>query len=153
MGQIILVMELVKWQNEAMPSFSQLFDEFFSNGTIDKLGSAKMAKTAPAVNIWENESAAVIEVLAPGISKSELNVAVDSNNLLTISYEKPDGENDSLGPVLVRREFTVESFERSFKLSDHLKLDNVEAKYENGILRVTIPKEEAKVQGRTITIQ
>jgi HSP20 family protein len=73
--------------------------------------------------------------------------------LLTISYEKK-AETKSEDAKSVRTEFSLQSFKRSFTLDDKLKADGIEAKYDNGILKLFVPKkEEVKETAREISVQ
>ncbi|ELR72465.1 Small heat shock protein [Fulvivirga imtechensis AK7] len=99
----------------------------------------------PAVNIKENKNEFEVEVAAPGMSKKDFKIELD-NNTLTISYErKEDKEEKSEEGQYTRREFNYQAFRRSFTLPNTVESDKINAKYDEGILRLTIPKkEEAK---------
>lgn len=101
--------------------------------------------STPAVNIIENIANFVIEVAAPGMEKENFTVEVEKETL-TISAkavsdtkEETTGENDSR---FRRREFNYTEFTRSFKMPESINTENIEANYNNGILRVTLPKTE-----------
>lgn len=85
-----------------------------------------------------------VEVAAPGMDKKDFHITLDGN-LLTISSEKQfsDEEKDA---NYTRREFSYQSFQRSFELpKDVVDEESIQAKYENGVLYLTVPKkEEAK---------
>jgi HSP20 family protein len=107
---------------------------------------------AAPVNIRENEKAYTIEVIAPGLDKGDFKVNMD-NNLLTISAEKKNETNNE-GERMVRKEFTYRSFARTFTLDDTIEADNIQARYENGVLMIELPKkEEAIIQPKEISIQ
>jgi len=100
-------------------------------------------KQAIPVNIKETEKEYVLEVVAPGMKKEDFKVELN-NNMLTISSEKRDEqeENNNEGRFN-RREFSYQSFQRSFQLAkDVVDADNIQAKYENGLLHLLIPKRE-----------
>jgi HSP20 family protein len=106
--------------------------------------------TAP-VNIRESEKAYLIEVIAPGMDKGDFKVSMD-NNLLTISAEKKT-DNNKEGERIVRREFTCKSFARTFTLDETIQSDSIQAKYDNGVLLIELPKkEEAIIQPKEISI-
>lgn len=142
-------MTLVKLNNRSLPrTFDAVFNEFF-NGFSGGFGDT--LQTVP-VNIHETKDAFHLEISAPGLNKEDFAVNVDKD-LLTISYEKKD-EKKSEDYKTLRREFSYRSFKRTFTLQDNVNADNIQAKYENGILKVYLPKTEP-VQGgnRQIEIQ
>lgn len=98
----------------------------------------------PAVNIRETNDGFEVEVAAPGMSKKDFNIQLD-NNLLTISSEKREEQEQQDGRY-TRREFSYQSFQRSFTLPKEVVDDEkIEARYADGVLRLHIPKkEEAK---------
>jgi HSP20 family protein len=81
---------------------------------------------------------------APGMTKDDFRIELN-NSVLTISSEKQSENQTNEGKNITRREFSYESFNRSFTLPAIVETDKITAKYENGLLRVNIPKkEEAK---------
>lgn len=98
-------------------------------------------KMQPPVNISESEKTFNIEVLAAGINKEDIKLQV-VDNMLTISYEKNEPAQEAKGKVL-RHEFAVRSFKRSFTLGESVDAEKINASYENGILTVALPKKEA----------
>lgn len=128
----------MKLRNQAyVPGFFQVMDKFLND---EFQGNFKMHQ--PAVNIIENEKSYDLEVIAPGLSKSDFKVAVEKN-LLTISFTKKEEETENK-PKYVRKEYHVQSFSRTFTLNETLNAEAIEASYENGILHVSIPRIEAK---------
>jgi HSP20 family protein len=140
---------LVKVNNRPLHrTFNSFFDEFFNELPV-KLESKL---NVPAVNIHENENAYIMEFNVPGRSKEDFQISLE-NGLLTVSYEKKS-ENKSDDQKVIRREFSYQSFNRSFNLDENIDSDNIQAKYENGILVLTLPKkEEAKPSKKEISIQ
>ncbi len=110
----------------------------------DNKNYSSTSTTVPAVNIKENGDTFEVEVAAPGMAKDDFKVTLDGN-LLTISSAKQE-ENEEHKDNYTRREFSYQSFQRSFELQKEVvDQDNIQARYENGMLRLTIPKkEEAK---------
>ncbi|MBB1643844.1 Hsp20/alpha crystallin family protein [Sphingobacterium sp. UME9] len=138
-------MKLAKrnWNNFSL--FSPMFDNF--NRELlnwDNKNYSSTSTTVPAVNIKENADSFEVEVAAPGMAKGDFKVTLDGN-LLTISSAKQE-ENEEHHDNYTRREFSYQSFQRSFELQKEVvDQDNIQARYENGMLRLTIPKkEEAK---------
>ncbi len=128
------------------PGFASLFDTFekSSNGFITK-------GDVPSVNIQDNEKDFVIEVAAPGIKKDEFDIKVE-NNVLYISREVKE-ENEEKKDNYTRREFKYNSFTRSFNLPKIVNVDSIDAKYNEGILSIILPKKEEAVLSREIKIK
>ncbi|UEG49790.1 Hsp20/alpha crystallin family protein [Ferruginibacter lapsinanis] len=106
----------------------------------------------PPVNISEKTDAYQLEVAAPGFDKTDFAVKLD-NQLLTITAEKKETTKDETTKT-IRKEFSHKTFKRSFTLDEKIEAGNISAKYENGILLVTLPKkEEVKAVAKEIAIQ
>ena len=138
-------MTLLKWidpakrvesRNMLMPTMETLFHGFFNNDLVSK----EYAGYVPTVNISEKTDKYCIEVSAPGFDKSDFNVVVE-DGLLKISGEHRS-ENETEEISYVRKEFNYGSFTRQFNLKDVVDIDNIVAKYENGILRLELAKNE-----------
>jgi HSP20 family protein len=129
--------------------FSNLFDELLNElpAFADKSGL-----NFPPANIAETADAYHVELNVPGRNKEDFKVNVD-NGLLTISYEKKEAvKNDEVKSL--RREFSFQSFKRSFSLEDKVDATNIQAKYENGLLKVYLPKKaDVKEAAKQIAIQ
>lgn len=140
---------LVKVNNRPMHrTFNALFDEFFNEFPA----RFESRLQVPAVNILENDEAYIMELNVPGRNKEDFQISLE-NGLLTVSFEKKE-ENKADGPKVIRREFSYQSFKRSFNLDEKIDTDNIQAKYENGILVLTLPKkEEAKPMKKEINVQ
>jgi HSP20 family protein len=126
-----------------MPS---LFDRFFENDLFDwsNRNFSSTNTTLPAVNIKEDNEGFEVEMSAPGFDKKDFKIELN-NNLLTISSEKKNENETKEGQQFNRREFSYQSFSRSFTLPQIVEGEKIAAKYENGILNISIPKkEEAK---------
>ena len=120
-----------------------LLDDFFTNNFFDwgLSNSSNTGTSIPAVNIKETADMFEVEVAAPGMKKDDFKVELN-NNMLTISSEKKEEHEDKDGKYN-RKEFSYQSFQRSFQLSkEAVDADNIQAKYENGVLRLMIPKRE-----------
>jgi len=132
-------------------NINYLFDEIF-NGFPTTWGTDTHKGTiVPKVNIHETKDAYLLDLNAPGLNKEDIKVNAE-NGLLTISFEKKE-ETQSEDVKTIKREFTHESFKRSFSLDDKIDVDGIQAKYENGVLKLTLPKkEEVKVSPKEITI-
>ncbi|HDZ41496.1 MAG TPA: Hsp20/alpha crystallin family protein [Bacteroidetes bacterium] len=137
-------MTLTKYENRPFPSFLSLLDRFFEGNLTDSNLSnfAELDSTLPAVNVRENENEIIIDLAAPGLKKSDFSVNYD-NERLTISSEKKDEKTEKEGERITRREFSYQSFRRSFNVPENMvNTDKINAKYTDGILHVTLPKRE-----------
>lgn len=145
-------MSLVRFQNQ-LPS---MFDRFFEGDLFDwsNRNFSLTNTTLPSVNIKQNANEFTVEVAAPGFDKGDFKLEVD-HDLLTISSEKKVENETKEGEQFTKREFSYQSFSRSFTLPNTADGERIEANYDNGILRITIPKkEEAKPKpSRVIEIQ
>lgn len=106
--------------------------------------------TGPKLNVSEDENGYQMEFLVPGIQKEDVKISVEKGTL-TISYEAPSKQEER---KMLRHEFKTGSFKRSYYLDEKTNADAIEAKYENGILFLSLPKkEEVKAAAKEITIQ
>jgi HSP20 family protein len=102
-------------------------------------------QSVPAVNIRETDKDFEISLAAPGLSRKDFDVSVDDNRVLTISSEKKE-EKETKEKNYTRQEFSYSSFSRSFALPENVKEDDVNAKYEDGVLKVTLMKKAIPAQ-------
>ena len=95
----------------------------------------------PPVNIIDKANVYSVELSVPGYIKADFSIKLD-NNVLTVSTEKK--ENNSVeNEKFVRIEFSLKSFKRSFTLNEKIDIENIAARYENGILKIELPKKES----------
>lgn len=97
----------------------------------------------PAVNIKETNNEFLLELAAPGMKKSDLNIEVD-NKVLSISSEV-SAKNETENNNYIRREFGYASFKRTFNLPETVDSSIVSANYNDGILTVNLPKREEAI--------
>ncbi|WP_149275204.1 Hsp20/alpha crystallin family protein [Pareuzebyella sediminis] len=128
-------MSIVKRNNLVFPS---LMNEIFKPDWFG--GTENHDFGVPAVNIKENEKDFELELAVPGRKKDDFNIEVD-NDILTISSEVSH-EDEVKEENYTRREFGFSSFKRSFTLPETIDNSNIEAKYEDGLLKFTLPKKE-----------
>ncbi|MEO8174929.1 MAG: Hsp20/alpha crystallin family protein [Sediminibacterium sp.] len=131
--------------------FGNLFDELFNQfpATWGKDGQNGVS-SIPA-NIHETKDGFHVELSAPGRNKEDFKINLD-NGLLTISFEKKE-ETENKEYKTIRKEFSFRSFKRSFNLDDKINTAGIQAKYENGVLKLYLPKkEEVAVAPQQITI-
>ncbi len=146
---------IVKTENRRQPAttFGNVVDQVFQN-TFSKIfddgfwgfdGNIPYRNRVP-VNIRETDKTYEMELAAPGLQKQDFNLNV-SGNVLTISFEeKKDDQEENKKEGWVRREFFHHSFSRSFTLDETVDIEKIEARYENGVLYVQLPKSEKALQ-------
>lgn len=142
-------MTLVKHNPKAL---NYLFDEFFGAfpGAWGK--DFQNGFVNPPVNIHENAEGYHLELSVPGLNKEDFKLNVE-DGLLTISFEK-NQETENKEYKTIRREFVARSFKRSFSLDEKVNAEEIKAKYENGVLKIFLPKkEEVKATPKQISIQ
>lgn len=126
-------------QKESLPSFMDEFfkpwNEWFSSPYIGK------ELTVPAVNIVENADHFTITVAVPGMKKDDFDIQMEGN-MLTISCEKEERKEDK-HEKYTRKEYNYSSFSRSFTMPEHVNQGKIEANYENGLLKLMLPKKDA----------
>ena len=128
--------------SERMPS---VFDDFFKpwNEWFDNGGLLSKTMNVPAVNITEQKNDYLVSLAAPGLKKEDFKIDVDGN-MLTISSEKEETREEK-DKKFTRKEYSYSSFSRSFTLPEEINKEKIEAKYEDGVLKISLPrKEEAK---------
>ena len=131
--------------------YNDLFPRFFDDNYTKELNQRFENKeqpmaSVPAVNVKEEADAYQVEVAVPGMKKEDFKVEID-HDLLKISATRKETKNENQKEGRYsRREFFYQSFERNFLLpKNQLNGDKIEARYEDGILHLTLPKlEEVK---------
>ncbi|MCO6476348.1 MAG: Hsp20/alpha crystallin family protein [Phaeodactylibacter sp.] len=142
-------MSLVRYNPFATKSVSNFFDEMFNRNITDFFGS-DFSMSTPSVNVVEKDDSYRVEVAAPGLEKEDFEVSVD-NGFLNISAKKEHKDEVKEGDKYMRREFNFSSFTRSFQLPETVKADDIAANYENGVLKITLPKkDEAKIEAAKV---
>jgi HSP20 family protein len=120
-----------------------LFNRLFESDLFDwsNRNYSVTNTTLPSVNIKESNEDFEVEVAAPGLGKGDFKIELN-HDLLTISSDKKIDNETRNGQHFTRREFSYQSFSRSFTLPNTADSEKIQAKYENGILKVVIPKKE-----------
>ncbi|HPZ10467.1 MAG TPA: Hsp20/alpha crystallin family protein [Candidatus Eremiobacteraeota bacterium] len=146
---------LVRWNpfNE-MNSLQREINRLFSDTLMKGEGTSEtpLAGRAwtPAVDIVENEKEIIVKVELPGMEQKDIDVALEDNQL-TIKGERKF-EKEEKGDNYIRQERVYGSFYRAFTVGTAIQHDKITASYKNGILEITLPKEE-KVQPKKIEIK
>lgn len=136
-------MTLLKRSDIYRPSLPSLFDSFFNRDLMDWNSSnfSDTNTTLPAVNIRETKDEFLIEVAAPGLSKSDFKINLDKNQLVISSERNEEKKEES--DNYTRREFSYQSFQRSFTIDQNLvEGEMISARYNDGILCISLPKKE-----------
>ena len=142
-------MTLVKVNNRP---FGNLFNDFLNEFPVTARSIGQELFAFPQTNIHETPEAYHLELNVPGRSKDDFKIQVEQG-LLTISFEKKEEATQTDDYKTIRREFEYKSFKRSFSVDDKVDVEGIQAKYENGVLKLLLPKkEESKPNARQINI-
>lgn len=121
--------------NRAQEEFSKLF------GRLTSFSRPEGGVGVPLVNVWEDENTVYAELDLPDVDPAKLDVSVNEGNRLTVSGERKAPEVPEAAWVRQERPFGL--FSRVVELPYMVDADRVDANYENGVLRITLPKSEA----------
>ena len=130
-----------------VPSFRELEN-------ADRKLYGKHAARVMKTDVQEHEDHYVLDIDLPGFKKDELDLKLE-NGYLTVSAEKglDKEEKDKKGKMLCQERY-VGAMERSFYVGDLVTQEDIKAKFEDGVLQITVPKKEAKLpERRTIMIE
>jgi HSP20 family protein len=123
--------------------FPALFDNFFKPWNelfdYDNNFGGRLARI-PSVNITENKDEYNVSLAVPGMKKDDFKIDVDGN-MLTISCEK-DETKDEKDKKYTRKEYSYYSFSRTFTLPDEVNREKIDARYEDGLLKISLPRKE-----------
>ena len=129
-------------RNSWMP---EVFNDFFTNDFMTRANA-----TAPAINVKESDREYTVELAAPGLKKEDFNVNIDRDGNLHIHMEsKNESKEEDKKSHYLRREFSYSKFEQTLLLPDDVDKDCIEAKVNDGVLTVSLPKLE-KVAEKTV---
>lgn len=150
----------MKKDNAQPATFGSVVDRLFQNNLSrffddDVWGfNGVQTRNQVPVNIRETDKSYELEVVAPGLKKQDfqLNLAGD---LLTVSFEHQDEKKEEdKNQYWLRQEFRRAAFNRSFTIDDSVDVEKAAARYEDGVLHVSLPKKENVQQlSRTISVQ
>lgn len=142
------IMSIVRYNpNDFVPTpFSALVDRFF-NDSVTRSGGSQFV---PKVDIVETLEAFEVHLAAPGLTKEDFKIEVN-DNYLTVSGERKFS-NEKKDKNYHSIETHYGTFSRSFTLPENTDASKINAKYNNGILELTIPKDEKKVLKQSIKV-
>jgi len=139
-------MNLTIKRNTSLPSLLSDFfapSSFLANDFFDfdkDLSPTRLGINVPTANITESAKEFRLELAAPGLQQKDFNVEIE-NNVLKISAEKEEEDVQRDGDYS-RKEYSFNSFVRTFELPENIRQAGIDAKYENGVLKITIPKQQ-----------
>ena len=149
-------MRLVEWNRPVNGQPNKVAANYPFTGLMENIFGHELlhrehALYVPAVNIREEEQSYILELSAPGYQKENFKLAIEKETLVVSG--KHTEEKEAKEQKFSRKEFSYGSFQRAFKLPKNVNESAIAAKYENGILIVTLPKkaEDAK-ENREIKI-
>jgi HSP20 family protein len=152
---------ILKRENSRQPAnFGTVVDQIFQNNLSrffdDSFwgSSSNMNRTNVPVNLRETDVTYEMELVAPGLRKEDFQLNI-SGDMLTVSFEeKSENKEANNQEGWIRQEYRKRSFSRSFHLNDAVDTNSITAHYENGILQVTLPKnEKVKQLSKTIKVE
>lgn len=142
-------MTTLKFNQPTLKTLDSFLDNLLSDLPVVKNSSSM---NFPAVNIFETTDDYQLEFNVPGRKKEDFKITVDKN-ILTVSFEKKEEQKQET-KQFIKREFVMQSFKRSFTLDEKINSDDINARYEDGILFLTLPKkEEVKVVPKEISVK
>lgn len=146
---------LLNERDHFIRSFDTIFDDMFKSAfpTFGDMGVSAGKGAYPKVNVISHDDRVEIIAELAGFTKNDIDLEIDED-LLTISGKSPQQEKEEEGLTYYLRELKRSSFRRSFKINDNVEMDKVNAKFDNGLLTITLPrvKEEVKV-AKKVTIK
>jgi len=136
-------MNLIKFHKH--PFYNGLLNDFEND-----LFKHKNNSDVPAVNIQEDEKQFLLELAVPGMKKDDFKIDLE-NQVLTISSETKE-ETEKTENNYTRREFSYNSFSRSFTLPKSIVSEKIKADYKDGILKISLPKNKETKLSREIKV-
>jgi HSP20 family protein len=149
-------MRLTRWQpftpvwnqlHQLQSEMNRIFDRWGDDGGTNWFG---LTPTFPAVNVWENKDEVFVEAELPGLKLEDLEILVNGGNQLTIKGERKQADIEK--GVWHRQERGTGAFVRVLTLPFTVDAEKVEARFENGVLRVQLAKHES-AKARKITVK
>lgn len=127
--------------SEMFGDMTRFQDEFQRMFARNVFGTPRFVSAGPAMNVWADEQAVYAEVELPGVDVDKLDISVTEGNKLSIQGERP--VLDLANAVWHRQERGSGNFTRTLTLPTMVDADKVDAEYENGVLKLTLPRAEA----------
>lgn len=132
-------------------NFLDSFDEFFTQTWLPTTVTNIKNKGIPATNIKENDDGWGVELATPGVSKENFDIKLEDDKLI-INYKEEDFDEDATKNY-TKREFVYSAFTKTFLIPEDVNRDKITSKYEDGVLKLILPKDKKKIKDRIKTIQ
>ncbi len=149
-------MNVVRFRNSHYNANSELVDDLFNNIFKNDYHEdyVKNCGCQPATNVLETDNDFQIELLLPGFPKEDVQMNYHKN-LLTVKVDKKEEEKEDKKEEFkyAHREFGAYNFEKQFKVPNSVNAEKISAKFENGILRITLPKKEEALEKAPVDIK
>lgn len=147
-------MSLIKYNsvvNDFVPtSFGHVIDRFF-NESAARSGGSTAYSFVPKVDVFEDEKSFEVQIAIPGMNKEDFKIDINEDRL-TISGERKfnkEKKENNFRSI----ETSYGTFSRTFTLPDNIDINQIEAAYNNGILELTLPKDEKKIVKTSIRVK
>jgi HSP20 family protein len=135
--------------NEAL-DLDNIFEAFF-NRPNRSLGNSVECSTVPQANVRRVDNGYEITIAAPGFSRSDFSVNVD-NRTLTIASKKEETQG-SKSDIYTSREYSYSTFSRSWSVPEAVDVESIDARYDAGILYVTVPTADVRSQQVVVDVK
>ena len=132
---------LAKFNRRYVPAY---WDDFFNDNFHNSFNHVACQGSSPAVNVVEDDKEYRIDVAVPGLSRKDFRIDLE-DEVLTISSENKENKEEKKHNYM-RREFSYNSFKRSFQLPETIDQENIKAHHDAGILTIVLPKKKEVVQ-------
>jgi len=156
----VIMANIIRKENANQPAtFGSVVDQIFQNNLSrffddDFWGSGgPNSRNQVPVNVRETDKTYEMEVIAPGLTKQDFKISL-SGDMLTVSFDHKEEKQQEKDGSWIRNEYKRRSFSRSFNLGDNVDASKATAKYEDGVLRLSLPKKEnAQPRSQSISVQ
>jgi len=118
------------------------------------LSKAATSQSVPKVNIVQNEDWTELRIAIPGLNKKDIDISINENILVVQSSKEMETEKIE-GKTILLKEFDYANFKLEYKLSENVDIEKIDAKYDNGILKVKLPfkKEDDSAKNKKIELK
>ena len=122
--------------------FPSFFNDFFNDSWI----TPQFHSTSPAINVSEDDKGYKLEIAAPGMTKEDFNISISDGDIVIAMEKKNENKDENKEKKYIRREFSYSNYQQNYSLPEDVVKDNISARVENGILTVTLPKQEKEAK-------
>jgi HSP20 family protein len=137
---------MIVCKNAFGKSFLDSFDEFFTQSWAPTTITNIKNRGIPATNIKEDDDGWDVELATPGVDKRNFSIQLEDKHL-KIDYKEEDFDEDEADNY-TKREFVYSAFTKTFIIPDDVDRNKITSKYEDGILKLNLPKDKAKIKDR-----